>query len=154
MYTYLCMHIYILLKGILIVQHIQLCYPTLLHYLEILKNPPVRRLIVAGYNWIFDSSINIRQAFSKRNFITNSILIDSLSLVELLEKSKIWQQCFLFTIDFKSLHTNIPLDATIRCIQKLCFKFQIVIPNAHFIIELLELILSISLMLFDGEYFQ
>ena len=131
-------------KGILIVQNIQLCYPRLLRYLDkFFKIHWSDDLLSAGYNWIFDSSINIRQAFSKRNFITNAILIDSLSLVELLEKSKIGQQCFLFPINFKSLHTNIPVDAAIRCIQKLCFKFQIVILNAHFIIELLELILSI-----------
>ena len=38
-------------------------------------------------------------------------------------------------------------------IKKLCFDFQNVIPNAHFIIDLLELVLNSSLMVWDGEYF-
>ena len=38
----------------------------------------------------------------------------------------------MFPIDLKSLYTNIPVDDAIRCIQKLCFEFQV----------------------FDGEYFQ
>ena len=37
---------------------------------------------------------------------------------------------------------------------KLCFEFQKVIPNAQFMIELLELVLSNSLMIVDDEYFQ
>jgi len=38
--------------------------------------------------------------------------------------------------------------------KKLCFDFQTVIPNAHFVIELLDFVLNSSLMVFDGEYFQ
>jgi len=60
----------------------------------------------------------------------------------------------LFTIDFKSLYTNIPVEDAIKSIKKLCFDFQNVIPNAHFIIDLLDLVLNSSLMVFDGEYFQ
>ena len=33
-------------------------------------------------------------------------------------------------------------------------QFQNVIPNAHFVIELLEIVLKNSLMTFDKEYFQ
>ena len=64
------------------------------------------------------------------------------------------KNCFLFTIDFKSLYTNIPVDDAIKSIKQLCFDFQNVIPNAHFIIELLDLVLNSSLMTFDGEFFQ
>ena len=60
----------------------------------------------------------------------------------------------MFTIDFKSLYTNIPVDDAIESIKKLCFDFQNVIHNAHFISELLDLVLNTSLMVFDGEYFQ
>ena len=60
----------------------------------------------------------------------------------------------MFTIDFKSLYTNIPVDDAIKSIKQLCFDFQNVIPNAHFIIELLDLVLNSSLMTFDGEFFQ
>ena len=38
--------------------------------------------------------------------------------------------------------------------KKLCFDFQTVIPNARFVIELLDLVLNSSLMVFDSEYFQ
>ena len=38
--------------------------------------------------------------------------------------------------------------------KKLVFQFQNVIPNAHFVIELLEIVLKNSLMTFDKEYFQ
>ena len=122
---------------------------------KILKNPPVGRPIVAGYNWILTPASIFVGHFLKEFYNKfDSILNDSLSLVKLLEKSKFDNNCFLFTIDFKSLYTNIPVDDAIRCIQKLCFEFQDVIPNAHFIIELLELVLSNSVMVFDGEYFQ
>ena len=40
--------------------------------------------------------------------------------------------CFLFTIDFKSLYTNIPVDDAIYSIKQLCYDFQNVIPNAHY----------------------
>jgi hypothetical protein len=61
---------------------------------------------------------------------------------------------FLFTIDFKSSYTNIPVDDAIKSIKQLCFDFQNVIPNAHFIMKLLDLVLKSSLMTFDGKYFQ
>jgi hypothetical protein len=38
--------------------------------------------------------------------------------------------------------------------KKLVFQFQNVIQNAHFVIELLEIVLKNSLMTFDKEYFQ
>ena len=60
----------------------------------------------------------------------------------------------MFTIDFKSLYTNIPGEDAIKCIQEFVEEYQEVIPNANFIVELLEIILKNSLMSFDGEYFQ
>jgi len=38
--------------------------------------------------------------------------------------------------------------------KKLVFQFQNVTPNAHFVIELLDIVLKNSLMTFDKEYFQ
>ena len=67
---------------------------------------------------------------------------DSLSLSKLLEKIKVREQLFLFTIDLRAYTQT--LGDEIRCIQKLCFEFQNVIPNAQFIIELLEFALSNS----------
>ena len=64
------------------------------------------------------------------------------------------KQSFLFTIDFKSLYTNIPVEDAIKCIIELVNEYQDIIPNANFIIELLEIVLKNSLMIFDGEYFQ
>ena len=122
---------------------------------KILKNPPVGRPIVAGYKWIFTPASIFVGHFLKEFYSKfDSILNDSLSLVKLLETCRFDKNCFLFTIDFKSLYTNIPVSDAINSIKKLCFDFQNVIPNAHFIIDLLELVLNSSLMVFDGEYFQ
>ena len=52
------------------------------------------------------------------------------------------------------MYTNIPVEDAIKCIIELVNENQDVIPNANFIIELLEIILKNSLMTFDGEYFQ
>ena len=46
------------------------------------------------------------------------------------------------------------MEDAIDSIKQLVWEYQNVIPNAEFIIELLELILKNSLMSFDGEYFQ
>ena len=56
--------------------------------------------------------------------------------------------------EFESLYTNIPVVGTMRNTQKLCLEFQNVIPNAQFIIELLELALSnSSWMIVEDETF-
>ena len=86
---------------------------------KIQKNPPVRRPIVAGYKWIFTPASIFVGRFLKEFYSKfDSILNDSLSLVKLLEISRFDKNCFLFTIDFKSLYTNIPVDDAINSIQK------------------------------------
>ena len=57
-------------------------------------------------------------------------------------------------IDFKSLYTNIPVEAAVHLMKELMFKFQNIIPNAHVVLELLDLVLKNSLMQINGEYFQ
>ena len=79
---------------------------------------------------------------------------DSLSLVKIVEETKFNIGSFLFTADFESLYTNIPVSDAIEMMKKLVFQFQNVISNAHFVIELLEIVLKNSLMTFDKEYFQ
>jgi hypothetical protein len=116
---------------------------------KILQNPPVGRPIVAGYKWIFTPASIFAGHFLKEFYSKfDSILNDSLSLVKLLEISR-----FDKTV-FKSLYTNIPVDDAIKSIKQLCFDYQNVIPNTHFIIELLDLVLNRSLRTFDGKYFQ
>ena len=86
---------------------------------KIQKNPPVRRPIFAGYKWIFTPASIFVGRFLKEFYSKfDSILNDSLSLVKLLEISRFDKNCFLFTIDFKSLCTNIPVDDAINSIQK------------------------------------
>ena len=84
----------------------------------------------------------------------DGILKDSLSLVKILENTKFYLGCFLFTVDFENLYTNIPVSDAIEMIKNLVFLYQNVIQNAHFIIELLDIVLKNSLMSFDKEYFQ
>ena len=57
-------------------------------------------------------------------------------------------------MDFESLYTNIPVLDAIEIMKILVFQYQNVISNAHFIIELLDIVLKNSLMSFDKEYFQ
>ena len=71
-----------------------------------------------------------------------------------MEKTKFDLGCFLFTVDFENLYTNIPVLDAIEMIKRLVFLYQNVIQNAHFIIELLDIVLKNSLMSFDKEYFQ
>ena len=63
------------------------------------------------------------------------------------------RNCFLFTIDFKSLYTNISVQDAIKVMKILFFRYQNVIPNAHFIIELMELVLNSAVMKFQEEFF-
>jgi hypothetical protein len=71
-----------------------------------------------------------------------------------LETTKFDEDCCIFTIDFKSLYTNILTDDAINSIKELVMEFSDVIQNADFVIGLLNVILKNSLMTFHGEYFQ
>ena len=78
-----------------------------------------------------------------------------MSLVELLETTKFDEECCVFTIDFKRLCTNIPIEDAINYIKEVVMEFDNVIQNADFfIIEILNVILKNSLMTFNGEYVQ
>ena len=122
---------------------------------KILKNPIVGRPIVAGYNWILTpASIFVGTLLKDFYSKFDGILKDSLSLIKILEKTKFNIDSFLFTVDFESLYTNIPVKDAIEMMKKLVFQFQNVIQNAHFVIDLLDLVLKNSLMTFDKEYFQ
>ena len=71
---------------------------------NILKNQPVGQPIVAGDNWILTpASIFVGLFLKEFHNKFDSIINDSLSLVNLLEKSKFGNNCFLFIIHFKSL---------------------------------------------------
>ena len=108
---------------------------------KIFKNPIVGRPIVAGYNWILTpASIFVGHYLKEFYCKFDSILTDSLSLVKNLETKRFDKDCFLFTIDFKSLYTNISVQAAINAIKELVWKYQNVIPNAEFIVELLDVI--------------
>jgi hypothetical protein len=82
------------------------------------------------------------------------LILPPFSLVKLLESAKFDSDCYVITIDFKSLCTNIPVQGAINSIKELVLEYSDVIPNAEFVIELLNVILKNSLMSFNGEYFQ
>ena len=101
------------------------------------------RPIVTGYNWIltpasFFVGHQLKTFYSK----FENILNDSLSLVKLLAKTKIDNDCFLFTVDFQNLYSNISVKDALELLKRLFFKYQNVIPNAHLMIELIELVLN------------
>ena len=111
---------------------------------------------MAGHNWILTPA-SIFVAHYRKEFCSkfDSILLDSLSLVKVLEQEKFDPDCcFLFTIDFESLYTNIPVKHPIKLLKELVFEYGDIILNTDFIIELLEIVLENSLMEFHGEYFQ
>ena len=61
----------------------------------------------------------------------------------------------LFTIDFKNSYANIsvtPKDM-IKLMKKQFLKYQSVIPDTHFIMELMELVLNCAIMKFQEEFF-
>ena len=112
-------------------------------------------MLPQGYNWILTPASIFAGHYLKEFYCKfDSILTDSLSLVKIVETKRFNKDCFLFTIDFKSLYTNIPVQDAINAIKELVWKYGNVIPNAEFIVELLDVILKNSLMTFDGEYFQ
>ena len=62
----------------------------------------------------------------------------------MLETTKLDEECCVFTIDFKSLYTNIPIEHATNSIKELVMEFDNVIQNVDFIIELLNVILKNS----------
>jgi hypothetical protein len=118
------------------------------------KNPIVGRPIVAGYNWILTpASIFVGHFLKKYCHHFDSILTDSLSLIKTLETTKFDMESKLFTVDFKSLFTNIPCEHAIELMKEVAFMHQTECQNMHFVIELLEITLKFNAMEFMGEIF-
>jgi len=122
---------------------------------KILKNPIVGRPIVAGYNWLLTPA-SIFVGYYLKEFYSKfkNILTDSLSLVKLLAEMKFDKDSFLFTVDFKNLYSNISVKDALELMRRLFFKYQNVIPNAHLILELMELVLSSAIMKFQKKFFK
>ena len=89
-----------------------------------MKKTPVGRPIVAGYNWIL-APVSIFAGHFLKEFYSkfDSILTDSLSLVKFLENVKFDEDVFVFTIDFKSLYTTIPVDDALNSIKELVMSY-------------------------------
>ena len=80
----------------------------------------VGRPSVAGCNWILmPASIFVGRYLKYFYSKFDSILTDSLSLVKILETKRFDNDCFLLTINFKSLYTNIPVQDAINAIKEL-----------------------------------
>ena len=78
---------------------------------KILKNPPVGRPIIAGYDWtLTPASIYIGKFLMKFYSKFENILTDSLELIHFIDKNTFHEDGMVFTIDFKSLYTNIPIE--------------------------------------------
>jgi len=121
---------------------------------KILKNPIVGRPICAGYNWILTPASIFVDHFLKEFYSKfENILTDSLSLVKILGISKFDKESFLFTIDFKSLYTNISVTDAMELMKRLFFKYQNMIPNAQLILELMDIVLKGAVMKFQEKFF-
>jgi len=73
--------------------------------------------------------------------------------MKILEISKFDLESFLFTIDFKSLYTNISVKDAMELMKRLFFKYQNMIPNAHLILELMDIFLKGAVMKFQEMFF-
>ena len=120
---------------------------------KILKNPIVGRPIVAGYNWILTpASIFVGHYLKEFYSKLENILTYSLSLIRILEISKFDKDCFLFTIDFSSLYTNISVKDAMELMKRLFFRYQNMIPNALLILELMKIVLKGAIIKFQEEF--
>ena len=110
---------------------------------------------MARYNRM-RSPVSIFVGHYLKNFCNkfDTILLDSFSPVKILGKAQFDSDCSLFTVDFKSLYTIIPVQHAIKLMKELVFEYRDVISNADFVIDLLELVLENSLLEFYGQYFQ
>ena len=89
---------------------------------------------MAGYNWVLtQASIFVGHYLKEFSSKFEKILTDSLSVVKMLENTIFDRNCFLFTIDFKSLYTNISVKDAIKMMKILFFKYQNVFQKSkHF----------------------
>ena len=137
------------------VKNVYIWNSTLLYNLENPKNPIMGQPIVAGYNWILKpTSIFVGHHLKSFYSKFKNILNDSLSLINLLGKTKIDNDCFLFTVDFQNLYSNISVKDALELLKRLFFKYLNVIPNAHLIIELMELVLNSAVMEFQKVFYR
>ena len=72
----------------------------------------------------------------------------------MLEKTKIDNNCFLFTVDFKNPYSNISVKDALELMKRLFYKYQNIVPNAQLIIELMELVLHSAIMKFHKDFFK
>ena len=71
-----------------------------------------------------------------------------------MEKTKVDNNCFLFTVDSQNLYSTISVKDALELMKRLFFKYQNIIPNAHLIIELMELVLNSAVMKFQKDFFK
>ena len=120
---------------------------------KILKNPIVGRPIGAGYNWIVTpASIFVGHYLKEFYSKLENILTYSLSLIRILEISKFDKDCFLLTIDFSSLYTNISIKDAMELMKRSFFRSQNMIPNALLILELMKIVLKGAIIKFQEEF--
>ena len=77
---------------------------------------------------------------------------DSPSLVQTLASTKFPKGCILFTVDFKSLYTNIPVDIACPMICELLEKYPNTLNDC--VGDLLKFVLHNNIMEFDKNFFQ
>ena len=57
-------------------------------------------------------------------------------------------------MDFQNLYSYISVKDALELLKRLVFKYQNVIPNAHLIIELIELVLNSAIMEFQKVFYK
>ena len=72
-------------------------------------------------------------------------------MVQILETRKFAGNIALYTIDVKSLYTNIPVDHAIQLIREFLKKYPL--EHGDFILECMEFVLKNNIMKFKNQIF-
>ena len=116
------------------------------------KTSILGRPIVAGHSWILTPASVICGHYLKQlEKLYSYLLQDSKNLIMTLESLNVPKNCLLITVDFDSLYTRIPIGEAIQCIKELFQNY--LIPQADLIIALLNSILYLNVIEFNGEFY-
>ena len=82
-----------------------------------------------------------------------SYLKDTYHFVNIIKNLIVPPNSFLFTMDVKSLYTNIPIEAGIKCVKDLFDKIPNIKRPDKQLLELLDINLTRNDFMFDGKFY-
>jgi len=108
---------------------------------------------VASYNWILTpASIFVGHYLKEFYSKFENILTDSLSLINFFKNTFLDKDYFLFTRLQKFIYQHF-FQGCHKNNKRIIFRYQNVIPSAHFFLESMELMLNCAIMKFQEDFF-